>query len=95
MIIINLEFWDFLSDNYQVLGSGRTERRSQTFNSLNEDSFSVNGRTLSRVQSLINSSATGLLEANIDGSNSVAAGAGFIVSTSSISAVATTPGVGD
>jgi hypothetical protein len=92
MIIINLEFWDFLSDNYQILGSGLVEVRSQI---LNEDSFSVNGRTLSRVQSLINSSATGLLDASIDGSSSVAAGAGFIVSTSSISAVATTPGVGD
>lgn len=92
MIIINLEFWDFLSDNYQISGSGLVEVRSQI---LKEDSFSVNGRNLSRVRNQITSSATGLLDASIDDTSSVTAGAGFVLSTSSISAVATTPGVGD
>jgi hypothetical protein len=90
MVIINLEFWDFLSENYHISGSGLV--RSQI---LNEDSFSLNGRNFSRVRNQITSLATGLLDASIDDSSSVTAGAGFVLSTSSISAVATTPGVGD
>jgi hypothetical protein len=88
MVIINLEFWEFLTENQEVVGGSRTS----DFDSLNRDSFSVNGRTLSRIQSRINSSATGLLDANVDGSSSVEAGAGFVISVSSISGVATTPG---
>jgi hypothetical protein len=91
MVIINLEFSDLTTARQGIFGG-----RSSDYFDFDADSFiSVNGIVVSRIQNLINSSATGSLTASIDGSSSVTAGAGFVLSTSSISAVATTPGVGN
>ena len=89
MVIINLEFSEPTTGKQGIVGG-------QTFDSFASDQFAsilINGMIVSLVQSQINSSAIGSLRASIDGFNSVDAGPGFLLSTSSISAVATTPGV--
>lgn len=88
MVIINLEFSELTTGKQGIVGG-------QAFDSFISDQFAsilINGIIVSLVQSRINSSAIGSLTASIDGSNSVEVSPGFVSSTSSISAVATTPG---
>lgn len=88
MVIINLEFSEPTTGKQVIVGG-------QSFEDFDVDSvlsMSINEIIVSLVQSRINSSAIGSLTASIDVSNSVEAGPGFALSTSSISAVATTPG---
>jgi hypothetical protein len=88
MVIINLEFSELTTGKQGIVGG-------QNFDYFDLDQFaymSINDIIVSLVQSRINSSAIGSLTASIDGSNSVEVGLGFLSSTSSISAVATTPG---
>ena len=88
MVIINLEFSELTTGKQGIVGG-------QNFDSFASDRVAymlINDIIFSLVQSQINSSAIGSLTASIDVSNSVEPGPRFALSTSSISAVATTPG---
>lgn len=89
MVIINLEFSELTTGKQGIVGG----KNFDYFDLDRVAYMSINGMIFSLVQSQINSSAIGSLRASIDGFNSVEVGPGFVSSTSSISAVATTPGV--
>ncbi|GCL46722.1 hypothetical protein [Microcystis aeruginosa] len=88
MVIINLEFSEPTTGKQVIVGG-------QTFEDFDVDSvlsMSINEIIVSLIQSRINSLAIGSLRTRIDSFNFVKVGPGFALSTSSISAVATTPG---